>query len=118
MNILLQVWYRGVITALAQDDSSATVKFVDYGNEDSVNFQFILTSSSRIPPGQEDFIDENVELEYFASQPAVLAAKSVAVESKSEEKKGVVEKKKVEKVVEKKVEKVVNEKKLEETHGK
>ena len=85
---------------------------MDYGNEDSVKFQYILASSSQIPPGQEDFIDENVELENFASQPAVLVAKSVAVESKSEEKKGVVEKKKVEKVVEKKVEKVV-EKKVE-----
>ena len=86
---------------------------MDYGNEDSVKFQYILASSSQIPPGQEDFIDENVELENFASQPAVLAAKSVVVESKSEEKKGVVEKKKVEKVVEKKVEKVVEKKKVE-----
>ena len=86
---------------------------MDYGNEDSVKFQYILASSSQIPPGQEDFIDENVELENFASQPAVPVAKSVVVESKSDEKKGVVEKKKVEKVVEKKVEKVVEKKKVE-----
>ena len=86
---------------------------MDYGNEDSVKFQYILASSSQIPPGQEDFIDENVELENFASQPAVPVAKSVVVESKSEEKKGVVEKKKAEKVVEKKVEKVVEKKKVE-----
>ena len=86
---------------------------MDYGNEDSVKFQYILASSSQIPPGHEDFIDKNVELENFASQAAVLVAKSVVVESKSEEKKGVVEKKKVEKVVEKKVEKVVEKKKVE-----
>ena len=74
-----QVWYRGVITALGEDKTSASVRFVDYDNEDKVNLQDIVTSSSQIPPGQEDFIDENVEV-----KPAVSAEKSVVLEKEKE----------------------------------
>ena len=49
-----------MITALSQDSSSATVSFVDYGNEATVDLKFIVADRSKIPPGQEDFIDENV----------------------------------------------------------
>ena len=54
---------------------------MDYGNEDRVILQDILASGSQIPPGQEDFIDENVEFE-----PVVSAGKSSVVEKKEVEK--------------------------------
>jgi len=74
-----QCWYRGVITALGQDKTSASVRFVDYDNEDKVIIQDIVASSSEIPPGQEDFIDENV-----GEEPAVSAAKSMVLKKEEE----------------------------------
>ena len=58
---------------------------MDYGNEDRVILQDILTSSSLIPPGQEEYIDENV-----FSKPAVGAEKSVVPEEKERKESRVV----------------------------
>ena len=85
LSFFLQVWYNGVIIAPGQDNTSATVKFMDYGNEDRVILQDILTSSSLIPPGQEEYIDENV-----FNKPAVGAEKSVVPEEKERKESRVV----------------------------
>ena len=79
-----QCWYRGVIIALGQDKTSASVRFVDYDNEDKVNLQDIVVSSSQIPPGQEDFIDENVGVEPAVSAAEVMVLKKEEKETRSE----------------------------------
>ena len=58
---------------------------MDYGNEDRVILQDILTSGSLIPPGQEEYIDENV-----FNKPAVGAEKSVVPEEKERKESRVV----------------------------
>ena len=69
------VWYNAEITALSQ--TSATVTFIDYGNEDEVQLEDIVTDRSKIPPGQEEFIDENV-----VEQAGSGVQESVEVEAK------------------------------------
>ena len=52
------VWYHAIIKTVTP--TSATVTFTDYGNEDEVQLQDIVSDKDQIPPGQEDFIDEHV----------------------------------------------------------
>ena len=72
------VWYRARVEQ-GTEGESCLVTFTDYGNQDTVGPDFIVSSYQDIPADQRDMVDENVEVPDLTQQ-SIGATEEVPIE--------------------------------------